>query len=175
MRACVCGCSCGELIWTRSVWPNDLHHVHVRVAIWGCQPTDPIPRQESKSESPHCHADPEPVSRLPNSLVPNGKLRSSASQIVRLWWEAVGIEPRPPSPRAYALITRLQGRGGGGVSGLKSAFNLSRPYHQLKVGFGSVCGCRCGDLIWISFVCLGRTIYARQFLGAKPPTQFRNR
>ena len=40
------------------------------------------------------------------------------------------------------LILGSTGTGmGGGVSGLKSAFNLSRSYHRLQVGFGGVCRC----------------------------------
>ncbi len=69
------------------------------------------------------------------------------------------------------------GGGGGGVSGLKSAFNLSRSYHRLQGGFGGVCRCMRVQVGWdnLNLFCLGRTTYARQFLGAKPPTQFRHR
>ncbi len=37
-------------------------------------------------------------------------------------------------------------------SGLKSAFNLSRSYHRLQVGFDVACGCWCGVVMLISFL-----------------------
>ncbi len=53
--------------------------------------------------------------------------------------------------------------------GVNQAYSrLSWSYHRLQVGFGGVCRCMHGDFN-VDLSCLGRTIYAQQFLGAKPP------
>ncbi len=65
-----------------------------------------------------------------------------------------------------------RGEGGGWLNGLKLDFNLSRSYHRLQLGFGGVCRCMRVNL---DQSCLGRMIYACQFLGTKPLTQIRHR
>ncbi len=74
--------------------------------------------------------------------------------------------------RKMALVERRLG-------GIKWAFDLSRSYHRLQVRFGGVC--RCMQVyagvggVNLDLSCLGRMIYARQFLSAKLPTQFLHR
>ncbi len=51
----------------------------------------------------------------------------------------------------YVYFISNQGLGGGG-SGLYSAFNHSWSYHRLQVGFGGVCRCMRGDLMWTCLV-----------------------
>ncbi len=58
------------------------------------------------------YTDSEPPSRLPNSLMPNAKLRSANLPFFTSFcvtWS--GIEPRPPAPQADALTTVLRGGG----------------------------------------------------------------
>ncbi len=67
--------------------------------------------------------------------------------------------------------------GGGGWIRLIVGFQPLRvisPDHPPYVGFGGV---YVGVCVWlkVDLSCFGRTIYAQQFLGAKPPIQFRHR
>ncbi len=69
--------------------------------------------------------------------------------------------------RVSVMLTSLRsykywGWGGVGVSDLKSAFNLSKSYHRLQVGFDGVCRyiCRCGCggpvlMVWAERLTLG--------------------
>ncbi len=50
--------------------------------------------------------DSEPPSRMPNSLMPSAKLRSANLPVFYVFGVTrLGIEPRPPAPRADALTT----------------------------------------------------------------------
>ncbi len=47
---------------------------------------------------------------------------------------------------------------GGSESGLQSAFNHSWSYHRLQFGFGGVCRCVPGDLVWTCLVWAERSM-----------------
>ncbi len=65
----------------------------------------------------------------------------------------------------------------GGVSDLKSKFNLSRSYYRLQVGFGGVCRCVCGcwcfelvlDLFCLGLNSLCPTVFGYQATDSIPP------
>ncbi len=56
-------------------------------------------------------------------------------------------------------------------------------YSRLSTTHGHITDCKLDSVVYadvcvcvnVDLSCLGRTIYARQFLGAKPPIQFRHR
>ncbi len=68
---------------------------------------------EQKGITQTIYTNPEPPSRMPNPLMPSAKLRRANLPFLSLWCDVVGIEARPPAPRADALTTMLHGGGGG--------------------------------------------------------------
>ncbi len=55
---------------------------------------------EQKGITETIYTDSKPPNRLPNSLIPSAKLRSANLPVLRLWCDAVGVEPRTPAPRS---------------------------------------------------------------------------
>ncbi len=60
---------------------------------------------------------------------------------------------------------------------------VNQAYSRLSTTHGHITDCKLDSVVYagvcvlvnVDLSCLGRTIYARQFLGAKPPIQFRHR
>ncbi len=60
---------------------------------------------------------------------------------------------------------------------------VNQAYSRLSTTHGHITDCKLDSVVYaggcvcvnLDLSCLGRTIYARQFLGAKPPIQFRHR
>ena len=80
--------------------------------IFGCQATESIPLQVSRSEqkgiTETIYADSELPSGMPNSLMPSAKLRSVNLLFLRLWWDAVGDRTAAyRTPSGHSISTML--------------------------------------------------------------------
>ncbi len=99
-----------ELMWTCLVWSER----STPDSFWVRSHWFNSATGEKKGITQTIYTDPEPPSRLPNSLMSNAKLRSgNLPAFTSLVWRGRGSNPRPPAPRADALTIML--RGGGAV------------------------------------------------------------
>ncbi len=82
----VCRCMRGDLMWTCLVWAERSTPDNFWVpSHWFNSATG----EQKESLGPD-HTDPEPPSRMPNSLMPSAKLKWKAHIILCLWCDAVG-------------------------------------------------------------------------------------
>ncbi len=100
-------CMRGDLMWTCLVWAER----PTLDNFWVPSHRFNSATGEQKGITQTIYTDSESPSRMPKSLMPSAKLRSASLLFLRLWCD--GIEPRPPTPRADALTTRLPGGGSG--------------------------------------------------------------
>ncbi len=96
LYACVCGCRCGELIWTCYSWAEWSTPDNI-----GCQATD----------SDH-YAHSEQASQLPNWLVSSVKLKSASLPLFTpLLWRGRGSNSGLPHPERTLLPLCYKGVG----------------------------------------------------------------
>ncbi len=105
----------GELMWTCLAWAERSALDNFEVPSHRFNPA--TGEQKGITQAIYSEiSDPEPPSRMPNSLMPSAKLRSANLPFLYLFGVTrSGIEPRPPAPRADVLTTML--RGGGHLGG----------------------------------------------------------
>ncbi len=146
----------------RSIWPFD------RLTPW------PSPR--------HCKSDLSKIIeeiRTWMTLVSLPQTQWQQNRVYLNWITATVVYVCHPIhcywwQKNQAIIICKKHRGGGGVN---------QAYSRLSTIHAHITDCKldsvmyAGVCVWVNvdLSCLDRTIYARQFLGAKPPIQFRHR
>ncbi len=93
------------LMWTCLVWPERSTPDNFRVSSHRFNAAT----GEQKWITQTIYTEPEPPSRMPNSLMPSAKLRSANLPFLRLWYDAVGDRTpasRTPSGRSNHYATR---------------------------------------------------------------------
>ncbi len=85
-----------SLMWTYIVWVER----STPDSFWVPSHRFNSPTGEQKGITQTIYTDPEPPSRMPNSLMPSAKVRSANLPLLRLWCDAVGnLTPVSRTPR----------------------------------------------------------------------------